>query len=186
MKTIDKIMIVLFIIGVTILGFKANAQTFIEGPVDNYWGIQFEIDPLGSLDKEGINTVFTGVLKPLKKLPIEIGLGIQTIFTTKYVDKYEREQQGDVMKLDYIDAQIQAQYLVDITDRFQLLGGIHGGWVERQFGGGMVSGVIGTARWFISKSQKWAITISGAMDRRQDINDWQFNGRGGITRIFNL
>ena len=182
MKTIDKIMLISFILGTLILGAKATAQTFIDEPKDGYKLFQLELDPLGSYDKEGLNTVFTGAVKP-KGFPIELGIGIQTLFTTKYVNNDGIEVEDGSFNLDYLDFQGQVQYLHNIGDRFQLLGGMHGGFLWRRDGAGMIWGFIGTSRWFVSKKQRLALVMSGALDYRE-FREFRFNGRGGLAYLW--
>ena len=162
--------ILLFCAAILVMGLKA--QNSVEKPLEKYAVIQFEVDPYGSADKKGLNSVLT--FSMLRKKHLELGLGMQTIFTNKYSQNIE---------LDYLDAQLQFQYLLNAGNRVQFLGGMHGGYLYRPGISYGIWGFIGTFRWWWFKNRKLALVVSAAYDYRE-FNEFRLNSRGGLTYRF--
>lgn len=161
---------------------RCTAQVFMTEPIglgSRYVMVQAELDPMGSIDKEGINTVISVMVKGWDDVPIEVGIGVQSVFTPIYVqDGYTVNNDGD-WGLDYIDAQIQVQGISNLGDRIQLLYGMHGGYLWRQTGTGFIYGFMATSRIWFGRARKIGFVISYAYDYRE-FKEFRLNGRGGI------
>lgn len=156
-----------------------QAQTFGYELPDDFTSVSIQIDPMGSFDKDGINSVLT--FQAVDFGVIEWEVQCQTIFTTKYSN-------DNNMQLDYLDFQFGPGYMVGIGDRVALTGGVHGGFLYRgannireSDSGGMIWGVTGKARvWF---GKKIAFVVSTAYDHRSDLDKFVLNSRGGLEFI---
>lgn len=166
--------------------FIIDAQTFETDLPDDFASISLEFDLFGSLDKEGINTVLS-----VNRVDFEVvdwNIQLQTLFN------------GDGLEegwtLTYLDLQAGVGVMFPISPRITFTPGIHGGVLLRPknivehpsytgFAGYMIYGVTSKGRWWLGKTKKLAITVSGAYDYAPDVEGkWgRINGRAGFEYI---
>lgn len=148
-------------------------------PTD-FASIGFQVDPGGSLDKEGLNIVLSFSAVDFDWLEWEAQL--QTLFTGKYA-----EDGG--WQLDYLDFQFGPGVLIPINTNISLTPGVHLGFIYRgannvrtHDAGGIIYGLTGKFRYWIGKRKNVALILSTAYDRRPELGEFTFilNNRFGI------
>lgn len=140
--------------------------------------IAFQVDPFGSADKEGLNSVISLTRVDFDWLEWE--LSIQTIFTPKY------SSEGKI-QLDYADLQFGPGVLIPLTTRMSITPGIHGGFLYRgkndisvEDSGGFMYGATLKWRIWLGMNKKIAIVASSAIDRRPELGKFILNNRIGL------
>ena len=184
--------LIIIIALVALTAFTSNAQTFGFEKVEEYLYIQYEVDPFGSLDKEGFNSVITigGVGRMGYKGPLlDISGSVQTIYTNKH------NETSQIVRY-WFDWAAQVQSVVDISDRSQISGGLRGGIIhldnDSTSGVGFYGGIM---QWRYFFSKRLGAVISFTLDYASDLpkderkNLWipnhRHSGRGGLIFLLN-
>lgn len=162
---------------ITSLSFGQSDRRNMNVPTD-FESIGFQIDPFGSENKEGLNSVisYSGVDFGW----LEYELSIQSILTPKYSD-------SNNIKLDYIDFMFGPGVLIPISNRLSITPGIHLGYIYRGSNnerssslGGFMYGATFKARYWVGRNKGIAIVASSAYDRRPDLQLFRINNRIGL------
>tara|TARA_R110002167_G_scaffold331706_1_gene538435 strand:- start:73069 stop:73680 length:612 start_codon:yes stop_codon:yes gene_type:complete len=131
-----------------------------------YLYAQFEIDPGGSLDKEGFNSVFTiggtGLIG-YKGIPVDISVALQTIYTNK-------GNETSAIVRDYMDWAVQLQVTALSYERWDASIGLGGGMIHRDVDGSLATAFYrGIAQVNYHVSKRVVLTISTTLDYASDL-----------------
>jgi hypothetical protein len=170
--------IILLFVGMAAL----KAQTFDSDLPDDFESVSFQVDPFGSINKQGLNAMVSFSV-------IDFGWAEYEI-QSQFIINEENYTSG----LTYIDLYLGFGAMIPLGTSTTITPGIHLGGIYRPanvvynnpnyngWTGGISYGLTGKFRQWLSKSKRIAIIISGSYDRRPDIEGTPFiiNGRGGI------
>ncbi len=171
------------IIVMMLIVISANAQKnhFGTNVPDRFASVSLRVDPLGSYDKEGINTMFSiQAVAEIEDILWELELQSQSILT----DKYSRDNN---MQFDYLDLQVGLGIMIPVGDRIALTGGFHSGLMWRFTNtdrptneGYWIIGFTGKIRYWVGNKKRVAFVLGSTYDLRNDIGEWKINTSGGI------
>lgn len=184
MKTHNKlqVLVTLLILSVCLIA-SSHAQNnhFDSGLPDDFVSLSFQVDPMGSIDKEGLNAMVSLSLITYEWIEVEI--------QSQFIINEEEQTSG----LTYIDLQLGGGIMIPLGTRVAITPGIHFGGIYRPANviwgpdnpgwvGGITYGLTGKARVWLGMDKRIAIVISTSYDRRPDIEGTPFriNGRGGL------
>ena len=164
---------------VLVIGLSSNAQSYFNPVPDDFSFVSVQFDPLGSIDKEGMNSVIS--FGRVDFGFVEYELQIQSIFTNKYSNYFQ---------LYYVDVQFGVGPMITLTERLTYTPGIHAGAIYKRdslnnLNHFFIYGATSKLRYWIGREKKFGLIVSCAYDNRRDIDTWIFNGRGGVTFNFN-
>ena len=171
----------------------AQNNHFDHGYPTDISSVSFQIDPFGSADKEGLNSVISVTHVDFEWLEWEVSS--QTIITSKY-------SLDNKMLLDYIDLQFGPGVLMPINTRMSITAGVHGGFLYRgkndgliddngdlahvrsdDSGGFMYGGTLKFRMW-LGMNKRWSFVMSSAYDRRSELGKFVLNNRLGMELRF--
>ena len=184
MKTCNKL-IALCICAVIAIAFNnLSAQTFEQDLPENYTSIGFQVDPHGSYDKEGLNSVINISV-------VEFGGHFEFELMSQTIINVEKPK--DKTRFTYIDVYLGGGYLFPLSPRVTYTLGGHWGIILRpenitvhpdneSWQSSFSIGTTMKGRIWLGKTKKLAIVMSGALDTAPDVKDKDFRiqGRGGL------
>tara|TARA_R110000851_G_scaffold315229_5_gene477605 strand:- start:6474 stop:7004 length:531 start_codon:yes stop_codon:yes gene_type:complete len=170
----------LIIIIILLTSSVTNAQNFIQSVPTDFTEVSFEIDPLGSIDKQGLNAVIT--LTNVDFDIVEESIQFQTIFN----------DEGEGFGLTYLSIQAGVAILIPIKYWLSISPGIHGGLMMRpnyivantdskDYTGDAIYGLTFRSRIYINRSHRTALIFSSSYDHRWDNQNWELNNSLGIS-----